>query len=281
MNRLEAAGRGSDFIFGCEESHGYLTGTYARDKDAAGAAVWIAEYAAELKRRGRTLVDALDEIYSAYGYCHNYLTEIRLLGAKGMEQIASIMDHFRGRPVAGFGNFPATEKVDRWQGDPQPHLSETDTSARNVIIFRLKNVPKTTALRVTVRPSGTEPKIKMYFELVGQPCRIEDLAAAKQALVDVRLQIEKAFMRYCYALIGVDFPERGFLLFWQLPLKDKLRYFEIEDEIARLKEVSDRNARSLELDRLLQFLGANPVQKINQAFKARFGSGILGYLDLV
>ena len=79
MNRLEQAGRIGDFIFGAEESHGYLTGAYARDKDAAGAVVWLAEHAAELKQRGKTLVDALDESYAAYGYCHNYLTEIRLL----------------------------------------------------------------------------------------------------------------------------------------------------------------------------------------------------------
>jgi phosphoglucomutase/phosphomannomutase len=141
-------------------------------------------------------------------------------------------------------------------------------------------VPETTRLRVTVRPSGTEPKIKMYFELVGKPCRIDDLAAAKQALVDVRLRLEKTFMRYCYGLIGVDFPERGFLLFWQLALKDKLRYFEIEDEIARLKESSDRIVRSQELEEMLKFLGANPVQKIDNAFKARFGAGIREYLDL-
>jgi phosphomannomutase len=280
MNKLESTGRGADFIFGCEESHGYLTGTYARDKDAAGAAVWIAEYAAELKKQGKTLVDALDEIYSAYGYCHNYLTEIRLLGAKGMEQIAAIMDHFRGRAVERFGDFTVAEKIDRWQGSPQPHLSETDTSARNVIIFHLQNVTETTGLRVTVRPSGTEPKIKMYFELVGKPCRLSDLAAAKQALIDVRLRLEKTFMRYCYGLIGVDFPERGFLLFWQLPLKDKLRYFEIEDEIAKLKQNSDPNARSQELENLLKFLGANPVQKIENAFKSRFGAGIREYLDL-
>ncbi len=280
MNKLESAGRGSDFIFGCEESHGYLTGTYARDKDAAGAAVWIAEYAAGLKRRGQTLVDALDEIYSAYGYCHNYLTEIRLLGAKGMEQIAAIMDHFRAQTVERFGDFTVAEKVDRWQGAPQPHLSETDTSARNVIIFRLRNVAETTGLRVTVRPSGTEPKIKMYFELVGKPCRPADLAAAKQALVDVRLQLEKTFMRYCYGLIGVDFPERGFLLFWQLPLKDKLRYFEIEDDIVRLKDIPERTTRSEKLNSLLKFLGANPVQKVDNAFKARFGSGIQDHLGL-
>ena len=280
MNKLESAGRGSDFIFGCEESHGYLTGTYARDKDAAGAAVWIAEYAAELKNQGKTLVDALDEIYAAYGYCHNYLTEIRLLGAMGMEQIAAIMDHFRARAVERFGDFTVEEKLDRWQGAPQPHLSETDTSARNVIIFRLRNVAETTGLRVTVRPSGTEPKIKMYFELVGKPCRLSDLDAAKQALVDVRLRLEKTFMRYCYGLIGVDFPERGFLLFWQLPLKDKLKYFEIEGEIASLKDLPEPDARSAKLNSLLTFLGANPVQKVDNAFKARFGEGIRDYLNL-
>jgi len=280
MNRLEAAGRGADFIFGCEESHGYLTGTYARDKDAASAAVWIAEYAAELKRRGQSLVDALDGIYASYGYCHNYLTEIRLLGAKGMEQIAAIMDHFRKQAVERFGDFVVAERVDRWQGAPQPHLSETDTSARNVIILNLRNVPETTRLRVTVRPSGTEPKIKMYFELVGKPCRIDDLAAAKQALVDVRLVLEKTFMRYCYDLIGVEFPERGFLLFWQLPLKDKLKYFEIEAEIAGLKGIPERSRRAEALASLLSFLGANPIQKVDKAFEARYGAGISTYLEL-
>jgi phosphoglucomutase/phosphomannomutase len=280
MNRLESAGRGADFIFGCEESHGYLTGTYARDKDAASAAVWIAEYAAELKQQGKTLVDALDGIYAVYGYCHNYLSEIRLLGAKGMEQIAAMMDHFRGQAVEKFGNFTVTAKIDRWQGSPQPHLSATDTSARNVIILRLQNLAETTSLRITVRPSGTEPKIKMYFELVGKPCSLADLPAAKQALVDARLRLEKAFMRYCYHLIDVDFPERGFLLFWQLPLKDKLRYFEIEDNIARLKQMADPNKRTAELNQLLKFLGANPVQKVDTAFKARFGAGIQDYLDL-
>jgi phosphoglucomutase/phosphomannomutase len=280
MNKLESAGRIADFIFGCEESHGYLTGAYARDKDAASAAIWIAEYAAELKKQGQTLVDALDAIYAAYGYCHNYLTEIRLLGAKGMEQIAAIMEHFRRQPVERFGEFVVAEKLDRWQGAPQPHLSETDTSARNVIIIRLNNVSETTSLRVTVRPSGTEPKIKMYFELVGKPCRPDDLAAAKHALIDVRLRLENHFMRYCYRLIGVDFPERGFQLFWQLPLQDKLKYFEIEDEIARLKETPDRDARSRELGKLLKFLGANPVQKVDNAFKARFGAGIQDYLGL-
>ncbi len=280
MNKLEAQGLIGDFIFGCEESHGYLTGGYARDKDAAGAAVWIAEYAAELKRQGMSLVDALDGIYAGYGYCHNYLTEIRLLGARGMEQIAAIMDHFRSEEISGFGGFKVSRKIDRWQGDPQPHLSETDTSARNVIILRMHDTAETTGMRVTVRPSGTEPKIKMYFELVGKPCRPEELPAAKRRIVDTREALEKSFMGYCYRLIGVDFPERGFLLFWQLPLKDKLKYFDVEDEIANLKEIPDRAARKRRMEELLKFLGANPVQKVDKAFAARFGAGVANFLDL-
>ncbi|RPJ72905.1 MAG: phospho-sugar mutase [Desulfobacteraceae bacterium] len=280
MNRLEREGRIDDFIFGCEESHGYLTGSYARDKDAAGSAVWIAEFAAELKREGRTLVDALDAIYATYGYCHNYLTEIRLLGAKGMEQITAIMDHFRKAPVEAFGEFAVAEKIDRWQGDPQPHLSETDTSARNVVVLVLKNTPETTRLRVTVRPSGTEPKIKMYYEAVGKPCPRSELDATRQGLIAVRERLERTFMRYCYGLIGVDFPERGFLLFWQLPLADKMRYFDIETDVARLREVADPGTRAKELANLLAFLGANPVQKVDRAFTARYGTGIQDYLGL-
>ncbi len=280
MNRLVQDARIGDFIVGAEESHGYLTGAYARDKDAAGAVVWLAEYAAELKQRGKTLVDALDESYAAYGTCHNYLTEIRLLGAKGMEQIGAMMDHFRGRTIERIGEFAVHGKTDRWQGPPQPHLSETDTSARNVVILRLDNVPETTQMRITVRPSGTEPKIKMYFELVGKPCPIGELPAAKRRLSEICDRIEKAFMTYCYGLIGVDFPERGFLLFWQLPLKDKLRYFEVEDEIAGLKSLPDPARRAVELASRLKFLGANPVQKIDRAFAARFGRGVRAFLDL-
>ncbi|UCD77484.1 MAG: phospho-sugar mutase, partial [Desulfobacterales bacterium] len=105
MNKIEEEGRIDDFILGTEESHGYLTGNYARDKDAAPAAVWLAEHAAELKKQHKTLLDDLNDIYAKYGYCHNYLTEIRLLGAKGMEQIGHIMDHLRNTPNDGFGDF--------------------------------------------------------------------------------------------------------------------------------------------------------------------------------
>ena len=80
MNRLQAENRMNGFILGTEESHGFLVGNYARDKDAGCAAVWLSELAAELKKENKTLIDYVNDIYSMYGYCHNYLTEIRLTG---------------------------------------------------------------------------------------------------------------------------------------------------------------------------------------------------------
>ena len=208
------------------------------------------------------------------------MTEIRLLGAKGMEQIADIMTHLRDNRVESFGEFVVQEKTDRWEGEPQPHLSPTDTASRNVLIFTLDELSGTKSIKLTVRPSGTEPKVKMYFEVFGKPCRLEEIHAEKQRVVTIRERLEKAFMYHCYELLGVDFPERGFLVFWQLPLTDKLQYFEIEDQIAGLRTIPDVDVRKTQLDTMLKFLGANPVEKVDEAFKAKYRVGILGYLDL-
>jgi phosphoglucomutase len=172
------------------------------------------------------------------------------------------------------------DKTDRWQGPPQTHLSKTDTASRGVLVYHFENVPKTAGIKVTIRPSGTEPKIKMYFEVFGKPFQLENTEIEKSDIVAIRIKLERAFMQYCYHLIGVDFPERGFLLFWQLPLNDKLRYFEIEDSIIKLKDVADEKNRKGKLDELLSFLGANPIEKVNGAFKAKYQAGIRAYLDL-
>ncbi|UCH20656.1 MAG: phospho-sugar mutase [Deltaproteobacteria bacterium] len=260
MNKLQKQDKISGFILGTEESHGYLMGSYCRDKDAACAAVWIAEHAAELKKDNRSLLDDLSDIYAKYGYCHNYLTEIRLLGAKGLEQINQIMEHLRNANIEAFAEFNVRNRIDRWQGEPQPHLSRTDTSARNILIYHFHELPNTASLRVTVRPSGTEPKIKMYFEVFGKPCDLNNLVQEKMEIVGIREKLEKSFMQYCYKLLNIDFPDRGFLLFWQLPLDAKLKYFEIEDEITGLKRVADKKNRKDKLNSLLKFLGANPIE---------------------
>jgi phosphoglucomutase/phosphomannomutase len=115
---------------------------------------------------------------------------------------------------------------------------------------------------------------------MGNPCRPENLKDEQNKIAGIRQELEKTLMQYCYQLLDVDFPDRGFLLFWQLPLEDKLKYFEIEDEIVKLKNTSDTRARKAELDQLLLFLGANPIEKVDKAFKEKHGVGIVQYLKL-
>ena len=109
---------------------------------------------------------------------------------------------------------------------------------------------------------------------------LENLAGEQTKITAIRQKLEKTFMQYCYRLLEVDFPDRGFLLFWQLPLEDKLNYFKIEEAIVNLKNTADAEARKNELEKLLIFLGANPIKKIDQAFKEKFNVGVLEYLDL-
>ncbi len=278
MNKLEKIDKIQKFILGTEESHGFIMGNYARDKDAACAAVWISELAAGLKEDNKTLIDYLNDIYAQYGYCHNYLTEIRLTGAKGMEQIALIMDHLRKYDIESLNGFNVNEKTDRWDGES--FLSPTDKASRNVLTINFDNTPETQSIRVVVRPSGTEPKVKVYIEITGNPCKLENLQLEKEKTTAIREDLEKIFMQYCYKILDVDFPERGFLLFWQLPLDIKLKYFEIEDDVVSLKSISDKEERKEQLDKLIGFLGANPIEKINNAFSKKYNMGVLKYLDL-
>jgi len=278
MNKLEQNKKIDDFILGTEESHGFIMGNYARDKDAAGAAIWLSELASELKNKSKTLIDYLNSIYSRYGYCENFLTEIKLPGADGMEKIAKIQNNLREENIKSFSKFQIEKKIDRWDGEP--HKSETDTASRNVLIFNIKPIDSMVAMRVTVRPSGTEPKIKMYFEVMGRPCTLEELADNQEKINAIRVGFEHEVMKYCYKVLGVDFPDRGFLLFWQMPLNDKMEYFKIEKEIVGLKNIPDKSTRKEKLYEMLECFGSNPIEKINNAFKAEYKKNLLDYLEL-
>ena len=278
MNTLEKEGRIDNFLLGLEESHGYIAGNYIRDKDAAIAAVWISELAAELKIENKTLIDYMNETYFLYGYFRNYLTEIRLPGAEGMTKIRKIQDNLREMKPDIFEDY----KVERFEDflDRKPIVSETDKQSKDVLVFHLKPSGNLTSIKITVRGSGTEPKIKMYYEIGSNPTNIENLSNIKNEVETHLSKLEKAFMKYCYKVIDVDFPDRGFLLFWQLPLKDKLRYFEIEPEIERLTGVNNLIERKEKLFSLLDYLGSNPVEKVDKAFKEKNSKGILNYLSI-
>lgn len=278
MNKLEKEGLIVNFLLGLEESHGYIAGNYLRDKDAAIAALWITELAAELKIENKTLIDYMNETYSLYGYFRNYLTEIRLPGAEGMTKIRNIQDNLREFKPNIFEEF----KVDRVEDflERKPLVSETDKLSKDVLVFHFKPSAELSSMKVTVRGSGTEPKIKMYYEIGSKPTDIENLEIVKKETETILSKLEKAFMKYCYKVIDVDFPDRGFLLFWQLPLNDKLHYFEIEKDIENLTDINSLTERKEKLFTLLEFLGSDPIEKIDNAFIEKNGKGILEYLSL-
>ncbi len=276
MNKLEKEGKIDDLLMGCEESHGYIAGNYVRDKDACTSAIWFAELAAELKAEGKTVIDYLEDIYKKYGYFRNYLTEIRLLGAIGLEKIRKIQDTLRAESPKMIGEF----EVDHMQDylNNLPILSETDRNSKDLMVFHMKPYRNVQTAKVTIRPSGTEPKIKMYFEL-SMNSKERPLDVVKQEIEEELLLLERAIMLHCYKILGVDFPERGFMLFWQLPLDIKMEYFAKEASIANLLNLP-KDERSEKLYEMLGFLGSDPIDKIGKAFETKYDKPLLHYLEL-
>lgn len=151
INKYEESGE-QEFVIGYEESYGYLVGTHARDKDAVVSTMLICQMAAWYKNQGKTLVDGLNEIYDEYGYYLDYLDSFVLKGKDGAEKIQSLMTYFRNKGKALFDGIE--EIIDFSEG--------------------IRDLPKENVLKyvwndgswMAVRPSGTEPKIKVYYSIV-------------------------------------------------------------------------------------------------------------------
>jgi phosphoglucomutase/phosphomannomutase len=159
--------RGPDkFVFGAEESLGYLAGTYCRDKDAAIAALYVLELAAELKQERKTLLDGLDEIYKTFGYFLEGQRSHTSQGSRGKEQIDLLMRQFRSSPPQNLDSVRLDrirdyrEQVVRGIPDGQKR-GELQTTPGDLLF--LDSAAGTTQFSIAVRPSGTEPKIKFYF----------------------------------------------------------------------------------------------------------------------
>ncbi len=166
IKNYEAKGYGS-FILGFEESYGYLKGTYARDKDAVVASMLICEMTAYYKAKGMTLGDALQGLYARYGYCYETNVEIYMEGLDGAARMAAMMDTLRNDPPAEFGGV-AVELFGDYKTETFTELATgkkipTGLPKSNVLYFKLVNGDV-----IVVRPSGTEPKIKFYFLLLGK-----------------------------------------------------------------------------------------------------------------
>ena len=162
---LEQKGQQDKFIFGFEESCGYLKGTYARDKDAVVASMLICELAAALKMEGKSILDALNGIYETYGHYLAYVQNIELTGADAMEKAANMMAELRKSVPETIGGAKVT--VVR---DYRTSISKNVETGEETVI----NLPKSNVLEfilgnegsVIARPSGTEPKVKFYYTAV-------------------------------------------------------------------------------------------------------------------
>ena len=155
--QLEAAGEEERFIFGFEESYGYLSGGYVRDKDAVIGSMLICEMAAYYRSVGSSIKQRLEEIYKEYGRYLNKVDSFEFPGLTGMDKMQNIMDGFRKNPPKEIGGKAVLSVTDYMKPE------ETKLPKSNVLIYRLED-----DATVVVRPSGTEPKIKAYFTTTGK-----------------------------------------------------------------------------------------------------------------
>ena len=165
------------FIFGFEESYGYLAGSYVRDKDAVVASMLICEMAAYYRANGSSIKQRLEEIYSQYGRYFNKTDSFEFPGLSGMDKMAGIMAQLRKEPLTAIGAHKIAKAVDFKKSE------ETGLPPANVLLYELEN-----GATVIIRPSGTEPKIKAYFTTLGK-----DLAEAQAQKDELAAAVEPIF----------------------------------------------------------------------------------------
>lgn len=182
---FEHTGKG-EYLFGFEESYGCLIGTHARDKDAIVATMALCEAAAYYKSKNMTLWDALVALYDRYGYFKDDIKAITLSGIEGLEKIAAIMDTLRANPPKKLGKYDVLAvrdyKKDTITDMKTGAVTTTGLPSSNVLYYDLSD-----RAWMCVRPSGTEPKIKIYFGVVGTS--IEDAENESKKFVDEVMEI--------------------------------------------------------------------------------------------
>lgn len=188
MLEFETKGTGT-YLFGMEESYGCLTGTYARDKDAVVASMTLCEAAAYYKTQGKTLWDAMIDMYEKYGYYKDDVKAITLKGIEGLEKIQTILETLRADSPKEIGGYKVL-KVRDYKKDTITDLADgkvtpTGLPASNVLYYELED-----DAWVCVRPSGTEPKVKFYYGIKGTS--LEEADAKSESLgKEVLAMIEK------------------------------------------------------------------------------------------
>jgi phosphoglucomutase/phosphomannomutase len=203
----EVRGNLQDFLIATEESHGVLVTPEIRDKDSAGAALLLAEVALVQKRRHSTIPAYISELYRQFGYFRNELRNVALRGLEGKRQMQQMLEALRRTPPQRIADWTVVSWEDLLdeQGRLGPFKGETDRAARNFLIFHLQNASGWDA-KICVRPSGTEPKAKMYFEVSTPPppkiSETEWLQWQQQANESLT-KLAEAFLQRALATVGL------------------------------------------------------------------------------
>ena len=151
-----------NFVYGTEESHGYLVGQYCRDKDGAVACMLMSELAAYVKAQGKSLHEHLDGLYQKFGYHHEKLVNIRMEGSDGMKRMEKLMERFRSEPPKSLGGVEVVSVRDYATGKrtfPDGRTEDIPGQQGNIVMFDLADPGN----YIAARPSGTEPKVKFYM----------------------------------------------------------------------------------------------------------------------
>ena len=178
VGRLEQEGK-YRYVLAYEESYGYMIGDHARDKDGVVGALLLCEMAAWYRSRGMTVLDGLDELFARYGAFGEVTRSVMLPGQDGMERMAAIMTGLRKAPLTTIDGIPVKAWRDygcgkRYEGDAVAHM---ELNGSNVVFYELE-----TGENLVIRPSGTEPKIKIYALMRGETMELADSRAAACAL---------------------------------------------------------------------------------------------------
>jgi phosphoglucomutase/phosphomannomutase len=201
----DVRGTPEDFVIATEESHGILAMPQIRDKDAGAAALLMAELALDQKRRNQTTLDYLDRLAREFGYFRNEGIPVFMTGVQGKQQMAQMLDRLRASPPKMIGGLAVTsfEDMRDEKGRLGPIKGATDYAGRNVLVFRCGE-----RARVVLRPSGTEPKAKIYLEVCSPPCAPGTPPEAwKKTCADVDESAKRLaddFVRQALATVGLD-----------------------------------------------------------------------------
>ena len=233
IDQLERTGRFgdvqaglNDFVVAAEESHGLLVTPQIRDKDAAGAAVILAELTSELREKGSSLYEYLTDTYKRYGYHRNSLRSTIMQGAAGTASIARIQQELRENAPSEIAGLKVAALNDYWDtGKYGEFKSDTDRSARNFLTFYFED-----GLKASIRPSGTEPKNKVYIEKPSEPlgpdASDDDFRELRNRIDGKVERFSNAFMKYMLAIVDVELPDYAYRISDLVSLERKRHFGE-------------------------------------------------------